>query len=493
MNYFQNVYNDIIVEDKLEDFSGIVASNSLFAKGVALCKEIEALGGEGAEALIVGGSVRDLVLKKPIKDVDIATNVDLDKIEKNFRTHDIGKSKDFGILLVLFMDEEFEVAHYRTEEGYSDNRRPDEVTLVKSFKSDSERRDFTFNAMGVNSDGEIIDHHGGLDDLKQGIVRTVGNARLRFTEDAIRILRMIRFSIKMGFEIEDETLKSAKELKDSVDNLAKERIAEELYKVAGISGPVLANYIEKLDEIGLLQKLLPELYELKDMQHNIKHHPEGGGKVLGHILEALRVSNSTDALTNLAIAFHDVGKATTYDYNQGKHSYHGHEEAGVPIVKQIAKRLRLSNDDREVLEYCAANHMRVHKIYDMKKSKVVSIVNHPYWEYLKAVGYADEMCRKFEHSTPQDFQKKVEYAERLAAEANKGYQASELKTRIKTLIDGRKLMEWIPELKERENKPYMSKILSQMEENIIDEDLFEASEDVIKQKTIEIYNSLKNV
>jgi tRNA nucleotidyltransferase/poly(A) polymerase len=474
MNYFDNIAEKIVLEAELEGFSDIVMSNTLFAKGISLCKEIEALG----------GSVRDLVLKKQIKDVDIATNVDLEKIEKHFKTAEIGKSKDFGIVLVLYKDEEFEVAHYRQEEGYSDNRRPDQVDLVKDFKGDSERRDFTFNAMGVNSDGEIIDHHDGLEDLQNGIIRTVGNSRLRFTEDALRILRLLRFAVKMGFEIEPETLQSAKELNHTVDTLSKERIADEFYKVAGISGPALAQYIEKLDEIGLLQKLLPELYTLKDMQHNIKHHPEGGGKVLGHILEALRVSNSTDALTNLAIAFHDVGKATTYDYNDGKHSYHGHEGAGVPIVKAIAKRLKLSNSDREVLEYCAANHMRIHKIYDMKKSKVVSMVNSPIWKYLKEVGYADEMCRRFAHSTTEDFEKKIAYAEGLAEEANKGYSPSDLKVRLKGVIDGNKLMTWIPELKQNEYKPLIGKILGLMQDEIIDDNLFEVSEDELRKRAL---------
>lgn len=115
MNYFENIAEKIVLEAELEGFSDIVMSNTLFAKGISLCKEIEALGGSDAEALIVGGSVRDLVLKKQIKDVDIATNVNLEIIEKHFKTAEIGKSKDFGIVLVLYKGEEFEVAKYRSD------------------------------------------------------------------------------------------------------------------------------------------------------------------------------------------------------------------------------------------------------------------------------------------------------------------------------------------------------------------------------------------
>lgn len=474
----------------MEKFDEEVANNPLFAKGVSLCREIERIGGEGAEALIVGGSVRDLLLNKPISDVDIATNVDIDEIQNHFKTDDIGKSKDFGIVNVHYMGEQFEVANYRTESDYTDGRRPDKVQKAETFFDDSSRRDFSINSMGVNADGEIVDYHNGLDALKRGLIAAVGDPKQRFIEDSLRIMRALRFAVKFGFEIEPETKKAMIELGHLTDNLSKERVAEEIYKVAGLSGKALADYLERLDEVGLLERILPELYTLKNMKHNLKHHPEGGGLVLGHVLEALRHSRSRDAVTNLAIAFHDLGKATTYDEAEGKHTYHGHEQAGVPIVQEIGKRLKLSSKDIDIIAFCAANHMRIHKIYEMSKSKVVAMVNHPYWPYLKEVGYADEMCRGFSHSTVEEFEKKIEYAEQLAANANKGGGSSELRSRIKNLVDGNKLMAWIPDLKKPELRPFMGKILNKLAEDIVDENLFDSTEDEIRNRAINYFEQM---
>ena len=487
MNLFQTLYTKILKESKLDGFDDIVASNPYIAKGLRLCQAIEDIGGPSSEALIVGGAVRDMVLRRPINDVDIGTNVDLALIEQRFKSDNIGKSKTFGIINVHFEDEQFEVAHFRQEAEYSDGRHPDSVSLVKTFKGDSERRDFTWNAMGLNTKGEIVDYHNGLDDLKAGVIRTVGDANLRFTEDALRILRLLRFAVKMGFKIDPATMASAKELSHMVDKLSVERIAEEFYKVAGISGQAFASYLEKLDEIGLLQKIIPELYNLKNFQHSKTHHPEGNGIVFGHVMEALKHSRSKDPVTNLAIAFHDLGKGTTYVYQDGKHTYNGHEEAGVALVEEIGKRLKLSTKDTEIMAFCAANHMRVHKIYDMKKSKVVAMVNSPYWSYLKDVSFADEMCRGFAHSTPVDFKNKVEYAEGLAANANKGGTSEELRLRIKKIVDGNKLMSWIPELKSEIYKPFMSTILRKLSEDIVNEDLFEASEQEIRSKALKYF------
>lgn len=489
MKTLEQVYLETILESKttFAPFDEAL-KNPLFEKGIRLPKKLEEIGGPDSEALIVGGAVRDLVLGKEISDIDIATNISIEEIEKHFKTDEIGANKTFGIVNVHFEGDQFEVAHYRTETTYSDGRHPDKVELTNTFEGDSARRDFSWNALGINSMGEIIDYHNGLEDLKNKIVRAVGNPHERFKEDSLRILRLIRFAVKMGFEIEENTLNAAKELINLTDSLSKERVAEEIYKVAGISGKTLAEYFIKLDEIGLLEKILPELYNLKPMQHNLKHHPEGGGTVLGHVLEALKMSRSNDALTNLAIAFHDLGKATTYKYREEKgHTYYGHEEAGVPIIKEIGKRLKLSNKDIDVISYCAANHMRIHKIYELSRGKLVSMVNHPFWPYLKEVGYADEMCRGFEHSQDADFKKKIEYAENIAKEANAGGGPDELKKRIKTLINGQLLLEWIPELNKTENKIYIGKILSKIHEWIIDNNLFNLSQEEIKKKALEVF------
>jgi tRNA nucleotidyltransferase/poly(A) polymerase len=154
------------------------------------------------------------------------------------------------------------------------HRHPTGVRAAKSFETDSARRDFSINSLGINRHGQVIDYQGGVEDLKNKLIKAVGDPRQRFEEDALRILRALRFAVKLGFSIDPDTLTAAKELNHLVDSLSIERISQELYKVASISGPALADYLVKLDEIDLLKKILPELKELQNSIESPEHHPE---------------------------------------------------------------------------------------------------------------------------------------------------------------------------------------------------------------------------
>lgn len=399
------------IKKLLSNWDALRKGNPMLDAGARLLGEIEKLE-KGSEALIVGGTARDILLGKDIHDVDIATNVEIARISSHFKTADIGKSKDFGITLVHFDGFEFEVAHYRSDGKYTDSRRPDSVDLLSSFEGDSARRDFTINSLGLDKDGTVIDYQGGMEDIKNGLMRAVGVASKRFEEDALRIYRLVRFAAKLGFKIEPETKKAAIALIQLTDNLSKERIREELFKAAG-SGKTLATYIEHLDEIGILNKELPEVYQMKSMRHDTKHHPESDN-VLGHVLAGLWQSPTNIPLHNVAFLLHDIGKNSTHKEIDGRPTYHGHEGAGLDDIKSIAKRLKLSNDELQAILFSSENHMRFHKLMEMKKSKVISLVNNPNWEVLKSVGYMDAAARGPNTPYIDIFHKSVEWAEALA-------------------------------------------------------------------------------
>ena len=310
---FKTVFLEVMRTEPINNWAQLLQSDPYLLTAVELMGKIEALGGE---ALIVGGAVRDILLKKPAHDIDIATNVDVDIIGQHFKTHDIGKSRDFGIVNVLYGDYAFEIANYRAEAGYSDNRRPDIIHKVKSFEKDSERRDLTFNALGLDRHGTIIDYQNGIEDLQNKIVRAVGNAQERFIEDSLRLIRVARFAAKFGFQIEPETRQAMVDLSHLVDNVSAERIHDELFKIAEVSGEALANYLEHLDNVGILQRMLPEIHVMHDFEHTPATHPEGG--VFKHTMAALRASESRDPITNLGILFHDVGKPVTRGYTDSE-------------------------------------------------------------------------------------------------------------------------------------------------------------------------------
>lgn len=452
-------------EHQYEGWEEMLSSNPLLRKGASLCGEIEQLGGE---ALIVGGVVRDLILGKPVNDVDIATNVPLEKIEAKFKTVDIGQSKDFGIVSVLYGDEAFEVAHYRSDGDYSDNRRPDDVSLEQSFEADSLRRDFTINAMGINKEGVIIDHHGGVEALKNKVIQAVGDPDQRFKEDALRLLRAIRFAARLGFEIEEDTKRSIMELSQSVQGLSPERVRDELFKAAKNDGNTLASYIEHLDDVGLLEQILPEVKALQGLEHNPEHHPEGD--VWEHVLAAVRASGSKDPVKNLAILFHDLGKAVTRGYkDDGSVTYYGHEAAGVPIFVALARRLKFSNAEREAIEHSVEHHMQGHLIDQMTDKKALKLRQSPHWDVFRNVVKADAKSRL--HLWDEEaFERDMARLEAL--HARYGDQEA-LRQRVKGFIDGRRVVALTGA-----KGPEIGRILSAVSDWLIDVEFHVSPEEV---------------
>jgi tRNA nucleotidyltransferase (CCA-adding enzyme) len=420
---------------QLSNWDAIVSSSDLLQKTVSLLNELEALGGE---AYIVGGAVRDIFLKTPAHDIDISTNVPLDVISKNFKTNELGRSAEFGIIVVHWEGEQFEVAQFRKDSATSaDGRRPDSISLASSFEDDSSRRDLSFNAMGLTKDGLVIDYHGGIDDLNNKLVRTVGKASQRFNEDGLRILRALRFAAKMGFEIEKDTRDSASKLKHLLNNISPERIKDELFKAAA-NGPSLARYIRHLDDTNILKDILPEIYELKDKPHNPIHHPEGGA--YEHTLAAVSSSKSKDPVQNIAVLLHDIGKGLTLAYIDGQPTYHGHEAVSAELANKIGTRLRMTNDQKEAIEFAAAHHMKGHNIDKLTDKNILKLRQSPHWDTLYNTIYSDEASRGSLFD-PTKFQQKMDHVEALY---QKYGDSKELEARMSALIDGKLIMSVIP-------------------------------------------------
>lgn len=365
-----------------------------------------------------------------------------------------------------------------------DNRRPDKVTMVKSFEQDSARRDITINSMGLTTNGELIDYHGGLKDLEAGLIRSVGKSQERFTEDALRILRAARFASKFGFKIDPETRQGMIDIGHLVDKLSKERIQEELLKISG-NGEQLATYIEYLDDVGLLERILPEVKALQGKKQNPAHHPEGDA--YNHTLSALRHSRSDNPTTNLSVLFHDLGKGTVDIGDKGgQPTYHGHDKESAKIAEEIGKRLKFPNVTIDGMVFAARNHMKMHNIDKMTKKKISKLVNDKNWEILKDVAYADKLSRgDIGKGGIDEFDAKISNAEIIASEISGGMGAEGERLRIKEKIDGDKVMRWTGLRQGKE----LGRVLDETQNWLYDN--LDATEEEVKDFVLNTYKKIK--
>jgi tRNA nucleotidyltransferase (CCA-adding enzyme) len=422
--------------EQLKDWQSYIRRNKELQAGVNILNKINKAK---YKAYIVGGSVRDIILGnlKP-HDVDIATNMPMDELGKMFKTYDIGKSKDFGIVTVKHGGSDFEIAQFRNDGTYFDGRRPESVQITGKFKDDVERRDFTINAMGINAKGEIVDYFDGKRDIKNKVLKTVGDPYKRFGEDYLRMMRLARFASKLDFEVDKNTEKAAQKLAHNITGLAPERIKDELIKSASQSGEKFAEYIMKLDKLKLLKHILPEIVNLKWYRENLHHHPETrgeGGTVFSHVMHALKKSDSADPIKNLAILLHDVGKGVTLTHEKGLPKYLGHAQKSVELVNSIADRLKMSNKERDALIFAVGNHMKFHNILKMKPSKIAKLVADDNWDVLVSVAKADEYARGHMFKHAGEFEKIVD----KAVGVKEKFGQKQVNKQIK-LVDGKDVM-----------------------------------------------------
>ena len=305
----------------------------------------------GVEIYVVGGAVRDLMLDKSVKDWDFATNITPDEMKVLFPKNSFYENV-YGTFSIVMPDKEiFEVTTYRTERGYSDSRHPDEVKWGKTLEEDLQRRDFTINAMAVDTDGEIHDYFEGRKDLENKIIRTVGNPDERFSEDALRMMRAVRIASQIGFLIEDKTFESIQKNAGLINNIAGERVRDELFKILAIDKP--ADGMRLLKNSGLMQEIMPEMLEGIGMTQKGHHIYD----VWTHGLEALNNCESKDVITRLATLLHDVGKPKSMREENGERSFHNHELIGSRAAVRIGKKLRMSNKELDQLFRLVRWHM----------------------------------------------------------------------------------------------------------------------------------------
>ncbi len=317
-------------------------------------KIIDVFHKANAEIYVVGGAVRDLMLNREVKDWDFTTNLTPEEMKKLFPKNSFCNNIFGTFSIVDKSGEIFEVTTFRTEQGYSDKRHPDEVKWGKSLEEDLQRRDFTINAMALdvqNEEIKIIDLYNGQEDLNNKLIRTVGNPDERFSEDALRMMRAIRIASQIGFLIEEKTFESIQKNAGLINQIANERIRDELFKILMSSVP--SQGIILLKNSGLLKEIMPELlegYEMKQKGHHIDD-------VWTHNLKALDNCLSNNPITRLACLLHDVGKPSTAVGEGEARTFHNHEIVGSRIAVQIGKRLRLSNKELDQLFKLVRWHM----------------------------------------------------------------------------------------------------------------------------------------
>lgn len=298
---------------------------------------IHTLQEHGYEAYAVGGCVRDSILGRIPDDWDITTSATPLETKSLFpKTFDTGI--EHGTITVLIDRDAFEVTTYRVDGEYEDSRHPKEVMFTRSLKEDLLRRDFTINAMAYNDEEGLIDIFGGISDLENKTIRCVGTAKERFGEDALRILRAVRFAAQLGFEIEKETREGITELAPTLANISAERIQVELIKMMVSPNPGL---IRTAYELGITKVILPEFDEMMRTTQETPHHKYTVGEHTIKAVEGVRA----DKILRLTMLLHDVGKPImkTMDENGAAH-FKMHDVKGVEMTKQILKRLKFDND-----------------------------------------------------------------------------------------------------------------------------------------------------
>lgn len=301
---------------------------------------IQRLEKEGYEAYAVGGCVRDALLGRTPQDWDITTSACPQAVKKLF-SHTIDTGIQHGTVTVMLNHQGYEVTTYRIDGEYQDGRHPDSVTFTRELVEDLKRRDFTINAMAYNEAEGLVDAFGGIRDLKSGVIRCVGNPNDRFGEDALRMLRAVRFAAQLGFEIDGETKAAVAALAPSIAKISAERIRMELVKLLVSEHP---DMLGTAYELGLTKVFLPEFDRMMETEQNSEHHCYTVGE---HTLHTL-MEVMPEKHLRLTMLFHDVAKplCKTTDEN-GQDHFKGHPKKGEELAGEILRRLKFDNDTRE--------------------------------------------------------------------------------------------------------------------------------------------------
>jgi len=334
----------------------------------------------GHEAYFVGGCVRDLLRGMEPLDYDIVTSARPEEVCSLFpHTAPVGVS--FGVVLVIEEGQRYEVATFRTEGDYEDGRRPTRVSFA-TVEEDVRRRDFTINALLMDPQtGNVIDYVGGRQDLKNRMVRTIGDAERRFSEDYLRMLRAVRFAANLDYSVDAKTFDAIRHQASAIHRISAERTRDELTKILTHGGA--RRGMELLADTGLLKEILPEVNALRGVDQPMKFHPEGD--VWEHVLRMLALlpigaGVVIDARLAWGIVLHDIGKAPTYSKDASGIHFYGHVREGEMIAGEIMRRLRFSRAESETILALIHHHMLFMNVREMRPNRLKRFLRMPDFE-----------------------------------------------------------------------------------------------------------------
>lgn len=308
------------------------------------------LKNNGFECYCVGGCLRDSLSQRKVNDWDFTTNATPDEIEKcfsDFTTIDIGKK--FGTICVVINSENYEITTYRKDGNYLDSRHPESVSFSKNLKDDLSRRDFTVNALAYNEDVGVVDEYSGLSDLEIGVIRCIGDADTRFQEDALRILRALRFASTYGYSIEQKTSESILKNKERLCDIAPERITKELTRL--LCGKNVDFILRRYKDVFAV--IIPQISSMFNFDQNTKHHNKD---LWRHTVSAVK-NTPSDAVLRMTMLLHDIGKPmTVFKDKKGASHFPNHPKLGCAMAKTILTDLRFPKDFISTVALLIENH-----------------------------------------------------------------------------------------------------------------------------------------
>ncbi len=432
----------------------------------------------GFEAFLVGGCVRDLLLQKKPKDWDVTTNATPEQIISLFpKTF---YENTFGTVGVVDEETEeeslqtIEVTPYRMEGEYSDHRHPNSVVFSQNIADDLGRRDFTMNALAYNPHtGDIVDLYGGIKDIYDGLIRAVGNSHKRFQEDALRMLRAIRFHVEIGFVIEAETEKGILEHSHLFEHISKERIREEFVRL--IMSPRPMDGILTLKKLGLLSFVVPDIEQAFGVEQNQAHSYDVGEHLLRTVQHAADKEFSLEI--RLAALFHDIGKPATrkWDENQKQWTFYGHEVVGTKQTKKILENLRFPKQTIEKVCKLVRWHMffsdTEHISLSAVRRMIVNVGRDNIWDLMNL-----RACDRIGTGRPKEDPYRLRKYHAMIDEALRDpISVGMLK------IDGKKLME----ITDEKPGPKIGHTLNALLEEVLD-DPTKNTEEYLQQKAKEL-------
>ena len=389
---------------------------------------IDTLEGAGYEAFAVGGCVRDAVLGREPADWDITTSAMPEEVKALFsRTIDTGIQH--GTVTVMKDHVGYEVTTYRIDGEYEDARHPKEVSFTSNLVEDLKRRDFTINAMAYNDRAGIVDEFDGIGDLERGIIRCVGNPKDRFGEDALRMLRAVRFSAQLGFGIDEETKAAITELAKNLEKISAERIQVEFVKLRTSDHP---DYLRAAYETGITAVVLPEFDACMNCEQNNPYHIYNVGE---HTLQSL-LKVEKDKVLRLTMLFHDFGKPQAHTKDEeGISHFYGHSGISSDMARTIMRRLKFDNDTTDKVKKLTAEHDRMIKNEPKYVRRAVSKIGKELFPYYLKVRKADILAQNPEKAKERLEEREV--LEHLYKEILEKEQAVTIK---ELAVDGKDLL-----------------------------------------------------